>query len=153
VRSGVLKRADNVKSGRGRPKLTWDESVKRDLKEWNISKNLAMDRSAWRLAINVPKPWPLFVLCPLCPFMCLLVSRLFWVLSLAYPNLLGTKDYVVVCCCCYIYVYVLVQIHLVMNQEVVLCMYYLQTFWIFFGKAQWSNFLFVKHYNSMCAVW
>jgi hypothetical protein len=33
VRSGVLKRADNVKSGRGRPKLTWDESVKRDLKE------------------------------------------------------------------------------------------------------------------------
>jgi hypothetical protein len=33
VRSGVLKRADNVKSGRGRPKLTRDESVKRDLKE------------------------------------------------------------------------------------------------------------------------
>jgi hypothetical protein len=29
----VLKRADNVKSGRGRSKLTWDESVKRDLKE------------------------------------------------------------------------------------------------------------------------
>jgi hypothetical protein len=56
VRSGVLKRADNVKSGRGRPKLTWDESVKRDLKEWNISKDLAMDRSAWRLAINVPEP-------------------------------------------------------------------------------------------------
>jgi hypothetical protein len=55
VRSGVLKRADNVKSGRGRPKLTWDESVKRDLKEWNISKDLAMDRSAWRLAINVPE--------------------------------------------------------------------------------------------------
>jgi len=56
VRSGVLKRADNVKSGRGRPKLTWDESVKRDLKEWNIPKDLAMDRSAWRLAINVPEP-------------------------------------------------------------------------------------------------
>jgi hypothetical protein len=36
--------------------LTWDESVKRDLKEWNISKDLAMDRSAWRLAINVPEP-------------------------------------------------------------------------------------------------
>jgi hypothetical protein len=33
-----------------------DESVKRDLKEWNISKDLAMDRSAWRLAINVPEP-------------------------------------------------------------------------------------------------
>jgi hypothetical protein len=28
--------------------------------------------------------------------MCLSVSRLFWVSSLAYPNLLGTKGYVVV---------------------------------------------------------
>jgi hypothetical protein len=56
VRSGVLKRVDNVKRGRGRPKATWGESVKRDLKEWNISKELAMDRSAWRLAINMPKP-------------------------------------------------------------------------------------------------
>jgi hypothetical protein len=26
--------------------IPWDESVKRDLKEWNISKDLAMDRSA-----------------------------------------------------------------------------------------------------------
>ena len=32
VRSGVLKHVDKVKRGRGRPKLTWDESVKRDLK-------------------------------------------------------------------------------------------------------------------------
>jgi len=37
VRSGVLKRVDKVKRGRGRPKLTWDESVKRDLKDWNLS--------------------------------------------------------------------------------------------------------------------
>ena len=29
VRSGVLKRVDNVKKGRRRLKLTWDESVKR----------------------------------------------------------------------------------------------------------------------------
>jgi len=56
VCSGVLKRDDNVKRGRGRPNLTWDESVKRDLKEWNISKELTMDRSAWRLAIDVPEP-------------------------------------------------------------------------------------------------
>ncbi|PVH47896.1 hypothetical protein PAHAL_4G180500 [Panicum hallii] len=56
VRSRVLKRGDNVKRGRGRPRLTWDETVKRDLKEWNIAKELAMDRSAWRLAINVPEP-------------------------------------------------------------------------------------------------
>ena len=32
VRNGVLELVDNVKRGRGRPKLTWDESVKRDLK-------------------------------------------------------------------------------------------------------------------------
>ncbi|KAG2648569.1 hypothetical protein PVAP13_1NG020872 [Panicum virgatum] len=56
VRNGVLERVDNVKRGRGRPKLTWDESVKRDLKDWNISKEIALDRSAWRLAINVPEP-------------------------------------------------------------------------------------------------
>jgi hypothetical protein len=31
--------------GRGQPKLTWNESVKKDL-EWNISMELAMDRSA-----------------------------------------------------------------------------------------------------------
>ena len=55
VLSGVLKSVDKVKRGRGRSKLTWDESVKRDLKEWNISKDLAMDRSAWRLSINMPE--------------------------------------------------------------------------------------------------
>ena len=32
VRNGVLERVDNVKRGRGRSKLTWDESVKRYLK-------------------------------------------------------------------------------------------------------------------------
>ena len=56
IRSGVLKRVDKVKIGRGRTKLTWDESVKRDLKDWDISEELALDRSAWRLAINVPEP-------------------------------------------------------------------------------------------------
>jgi len=80
VRNGVLERVDNVKRGRGRPKLTWDESVKRNLKDWNISKEIALDRSAWRLAINVPEPCTYF----------------FRVSSLAYPNLLGKKGYVVV---------------------------------------------------------
>jgi len=55
VRNEILKRVDNVKRGRGRPKLTWDELVKRDLRDWNISKEIALDRSAWRLAINVPE--------------------------------------------------------------------------------------------------
>ena len=56
VRNGILERVDNVKRSRGRHKLTWDELVKRDLKDWNISKEIALDRSAWRLAINVPEP-------------------------------------------------------------------------------------------------
>ena len=51
----VLERVDNIKRGRGRPKLTWDESVKKDLKDWNISKEIVLDRSAWRLTINVPE--------------------------------------------------------------------------------------------------
>ena len=51
-----LKRAENVKRGRGRPNLTWEESVKRDLKDWSITKELAMDRGAWKLAIHVPEP-------------------------------------------------------------------------------------------------
>ena len=66
LRSGVLERVDNVKRGRGRHKLTWDELVKRDLKDWSISKEIALDRSTWRLAINVPKPWPLFLLGFIC---------------------------------------------------------------------------------------
>ena len=56
MRSGVLKCVDKVKRGRGRPNLTWDESVKRDLKDWDISDELALDRSAWRLDINMPEP-------------------------------------------------------------------------------------------------
>ena len=56
VHSGRIKRAENVKRGRGRPNLTWEESVKRDLKVWNIDKELAMDRGAWKLAIHVPEP-------------------------------------------------------------------------------------------------
>ena len=32
MRNGVLERVDNVKRGRGRPKLTWDESVKETLR-------------------------------------------------------------------------------------------------------------------------
>ena len=46
MRSGVLERVDNVKRGRGRPKLTWNKSVKRYLKDWNISKEIALNRSA-----------------------------------------------------------------------------------------------------------
>ena len=80
MRSEVLKRVDKVKRGRGRPKLTWDESVKRDLKDWDISEELALDRSAWRLLSTCLNH-------DLCAF---------WVLFLVYPNSLGTIGYVVV---------------------------------------------------------
>jgi hypothetical protein len=56
VRRGVLERVDNIKRGRDRPKLTWDKVVKRDLKECNISMELAKDGRAWRLVINVSEP-------------------------------------------------------------------------------------------------
>ena len=35
MHSGRIKRAENVKRGRGRPNLTWEESAKRDLDVWN----------------------------------------------------------------------------------------------------------------------
>ena len=65
VRSGVIRRSGNEKRGRGRPNLTWEESVKRDLKNWCITKELALDRREWKLAIHVPEPWssvPFFLL-------------------------------------------------------------------------------------------
>jgi hypothetical protein len=56
VRSGILSRPENIKRGRGRPRLIWEETIKRDLKECNISKKLTLDRSAWKMTIHVPKP-------------------------------------------------------------------------------------------------
>ena len=56
VRSGILRQDSNIKRGRGRPKLTWVEAIKGDLKGRNISKDLALDRGAWKTAIHVPKP-------------------------------------------------------------------------------------------------
>jgi hypothetical protein len=44
IRNGVIRRTGNEKRDRGRPNLTWEESVKRDLKDWCIIKELALDR-------------------------------------------------------------------------------------------------------------
>jgi hypothetical protein len=41
--------------GRGPPKLTWAEAVKRDLRDWNVPKDLALDMTAWKSAIHVPE--------------------------------------------------------------------------------------------------
>jgi hypothetical protein len=42
--NGVIRRTGNKKRGRGLSNLTWEESVKRDLKNWCITKRLALDR-------------------------------------------------------------------------------------------------------------
>jgi hypothetical protein len=35
--------------------LTWSEAVKRDLRDWNVPKDLALGRTAWKSAIDVLK--------------------------------------------------------------------------------------------------
>jgi hypothetical protein len=102
VRSGVLDRVGSVRRGRGRPKLTWEEAVKRDLKEWDIPKELVLDRSAWRLSINVTETWSsLFLLCfcvlVLCasPFL-VLVGFISSLPQLAWDKRLSC------CCCCWL---------------------------------------------------
>jgi hypothetical protein len=44
IRNGVIRRIGNKKRDRGRSNLTWEESVKIDLKDWCITKELALDR-------------------------------------------------------------------------------------------------------------
>jgi hypothetical protein len=45
VHSGIIRRTSNETRGRGRTNLTLEESVKRDLKDCCITKELALDRS------------------------------------------------------------------------------------------------------------
>jgi hypothetical protein len=53
---GIIRWDNNVKRGRARTNLTWKETIKRDLKEWNIPKELCLDRSAWKETIHVLEP-------------------------------------------------------------------------------------------------
>ena len=46
VHRGIIRRDNNVKRGRGRSNFTWEEAIKRDLKEWNIPMELCLDRNA-----------------------------------------------------------------------------------------------------------
>jgi hypothetical protein len=57
IRNGVIRWTGNKKRDRGRPNLTWEESVKRDLKNWCITKELALDRREWKLAIHMSESW------------------------------------------------------------------------------------------------
>ena len=56
VHSSIIRRNNEVKRGRGRPNLIWEEAVKRDLRDRDIMRELALDRAAWKEAIHVPEP-------------------------------------------------------------------------------------------------
>ena len=56
VRVGIIGRIECSKRGRGRLRLTWEEEVKRDLGDWNISEELVSNRNTWTLAIHVLEP-------------------------------------------------------------------------------------------------
>ena len=45
VHCGVLSQANNMRRGRERLKLTWGEAIKRDLKAWDIPRDLYLNRS------------------------------------------------------------------------------------------------------------
>jgi hypothetical protein len=53
TRNMVIRQTGNEKRGRERPNLICDESVKRDLNDWCINKEVALDRRKWKLAIDV----------------------------------------------------------------------------------------------------
>jgi hypothetical protein len=55
VRGDILSCPENIRRGRDRPRLTWEEAIKKDLKEWNISKEFALDKSAWKTTIHLPE--------------------------------------------------------------------------------------------------
>jgi hypothetical protein len=44
IRNRVIRQTGNKERDRGQLNLTWEESVKRDLKDWCITKELALDR-------------------------------------------------------------------------------------------------------------
>ena len=53
VHCEVLNQANNVR--RGRPKLTWGDTKKR-FESLDISRDLCLNRSTWKAAIEVPEP-------------------------------------------------------------------------------------------------
>jgi hypothetical protein len=102
IRNEVIRRTGNKKRGRGRPNLIWEVSVKRDLKDWCITKELALDRRKWKLANHVPEPWSMVP-----SFYCLLSSffpapfSLFWLsVLLSFLLLFIWFFYRQLCLCC-----------------------------------------------------
>ena len=56
VRKSLAMQVDGSPSGRAKPKRMWMEIVKIDLKKYNLSEDLARDRSEWRNRIHVADP-------------------------------------------------------------------------------------------------
>jgi hypothetical protein len=53
VRNDILSRPNNIRRGKNRLRLTWKEAIKKNLKEWNISKEFVLGMSTWMIAIHV----------------------------------------------------------------------------------------------------
>jgi hypothetical protein len=88
VRSGIIRWTGNEKRGRGRPNLTWQQSLKRDLKDWCITKELTLDRRELNLSIHIQESWS-SVPSLLLPFLSKLFSSPFYfLLSVLLPFLL-----------------------------------------------------------------
>jgi hypothetical protein len=56
VYSGILRHDSNGKRGNRRSNLAQEETIKENLKRWNVLKDLALNRSEWKRAIHVPEP-------------------------------------------------------------------------------------------------
>jgi hypothetical protein len=100
VHSGVIRRTGNEMRGRGISNLTWEESVKRDLKDWSITKELSLDRREWKLAIHVSESWssvssPLLSFCQ--SFFFLFVPFPFFWLSVFLSFLLFSVFFITLC--------------------------------------------------------
>jgi hypothetical protein len=55
--NGVIRRTGNKKRDRRWSNWIWEQSVKKDLKDWCIIKELPLDRREWKLAIHMLEPW------------------------------------------------------------------------------------------------
>jgi hypothetical protein len=53
VCSEVISQTGSGKRGKRRLNLTWEESVKRYLKDWSITKELTLERRKWKLTIHM----------------------------------------------------------------------------------------------------
>ena len=41
------------KRGRGRPKISWNEVIRNDMKSLGLTENMAQDRNMWRARIKI----------------------------------------------------------------------------------------------------